>query len=79
MTSQPPSPVQPETPILEVAVPAEPKPGYLTTEFWLTVSASLIAFANTTFGWHIPTDELLTIIGVIASYVLSRGLAKRRR
>lgn len=55
-------------------VQTETKPGYLTTEFWLTIVVNVLVQANT-----IPVPEkwqgvaaLLSVIG----YAISRGLAK---
>lgn len=53
------------------------KPGYKTTEFYVTVAASLIAILNKAFDWNIPSDTLTQVVGVVAAYVLSRGFAKK--
>lgn len=55
----------------------EKKAGWKTSEFWVTVVASVIAILNKAFDWNIPTDTLTQVVGVIAAYVLSRGLAKK--
>lgn len=53
------------------------KPGWKTTEFWSTVATSLVVVLNQAFGWHIPVDTVLALVGGVAAYVLSRGLAKK--
>lgn len=55
----------------------DPKPGWKTSEFWVTVAGSLVAILNSAFGWHIPADTILTVVAGIAAYVFSRGLAKK--
>lgn len=52
-------------------------PGYLSTEFYLTIAGSLIAILNSAFGWHIPSDTILQVVGGIAAYVLGRSIAKK--
>jgi hypothetical protein len=55
----------------------EARPGIMTTEFWLTILSAaavvIFAYASDTFttdtGWAL-------FAGIIAAYVLSRGLAK---
>jgi hypothetical protein len=55
---------------------APAKPGYLTTEFWVTVLASVGAVAASAEG-SLPQKyaALATTISVVA-YSISRGLAK---
>lgn len=56
----------------------ETKPGYLTTEFWVSIITGLYMFLNTTGVLDQIPDKyaglLLAIIG--AAYTVSRGQAK---
>lgn len=56
----------------------ETKPGYLTTEFWVSIITGLYMFLNTTGVLDQIPDKyaglLLAIIG--AAYSVSRGVAK---
>lgn len=57
----------------------EVKPGYKTTEFWVTVITSVATALNQSGvlgSFSLPTEALATIAGIVASYVLSRGVAK---
>jgi hypothetical protein len=55
------------------------KPGYRTTEFWVTMFGSLLNLANLFGVWNWATNWqggiLLTVLG--AAYAVSRGMAKR--
>lgn len=53
------------------------KTGWKTSEFWVTVAASMIPLLNSAMGWNIPIESLAAFAGTIASYVLSRGVAKK--
>ncbi len=58
------------------------KPGYKTTEFWLTVAAAAVglAFASGVFPVDSSGDKILGLAAsVLASmgYAVSRGLAKK--
>lgn len=61
----------------ETVTVTEKKSGWQTSEFWLTVATSLIAILNKAFDWNIPQDTILQVVGVVASYVFSRGIAKK--
>lgn len=66
----------------EEKMSTEPKPGYKTTEFWLTLLAQLTGFAYAS-GLIETGGTLDKIAGVIvmvlsaAGYAVSRGIAKR--
>jgi hypothetical protein len=51
------------------------KPGYKTTEFWLTIVVALAAFLN---ALPVSDPKIRAYIGaaVVALYTISRGLAK---
>ena len=55
----------------------EARPGIMTTEFWLTVfsAAAVVIFAYVSDTFTTDTGWAL-FAGIIAAYVLSRGLAK---
>lgn len=67
-----------------------PKPGYKTTEFWVTVAIQLVGLAGI-FGYITPeqqnvlTDAAIqqgSIVSMVAAafgYSLSRGIAKRKQ
>lgn len=55
------------------------KPGWKTTEFWLSVVTSLGVLLNQSGilgALQIPIDGVATIAGVIATYVASRAWTK---
>jgi hypothetical protein len=55
----------------------EARPGIMTTEFWLTIfsAAAVVIFAYVSDTFTTDTGWAL-FAGIIAAYVLSRGLAK---
>lgn len=57
------------------AVVKETKAGYKTTEFWLTIIG---AVATQLGALHLPGKygDTIATVALIASYVLSRGVAK---
>lgn len=53
--------------------------GMKSSEFWVTTIAGIAAWANQSGllgSVVLPAEALATIAGIIASYVISRGLAK---
>lgn len=52
------------------------KPGYRTTEFWATIAATLVMVAQA-FGVEMDSEATVGVVVAVASYVLSRGWAKR--
>lgn len=55
------------------------KPGYKTSEFWVTTITSIVVALNTSGilgSFTLPTEAIATIAGIVASYILSRGVAK---
>lgn len=60
----------------------EVKPGYKTTEFWLTVVAGLVGFAYAS-GAVGESTTLYQALGVVSTvlgalgYTISRGIAKK--
>jgi hypothetical protein len=55
------------------------KPGYFTTEFWGTLTASTVVLLNWCFHWQMPSDALGSLAVLMVGYALSRGIAKNRR
>lgn len=57
----------------------ETKPGYLTTEFWVTLFTNGVSLINL-FGWwnYVPNRVSVVLMAVInAAYAVSRGQAKQ--
>lgn len=55
------------------------KAGYKTSEFWVTAVTSLLVTLNQSGvlgSITLPVESIATIAGVIATYVISRGVAK---
>jgi hypothetical protein len=55
------------------------KTGYKTTEFWVTVVTSILTLLNQSgfIGTPLPVEAIAGIVGLVATYALSRGLAKK--
>ena len=55
----------------------EARPGVITTEFWLTIVAAVAVIAISYIDDNFTVDLGWKLgIGVIAAYVISRGIAK---
>lgn len=52
------------------------KPGWKSTEFWLTIAGTSLPLFNNIFGWHLDTTSILGMAGGIVGYILSRGYVK---
>ena len=52
------------------------KPGIKTTEFWLVVVGALITVFNDGLGLHLPAEAILSLAGMIGSYVGARSWVK---
>lgn len=53
------------------------KPGYKTTEFWLTMGSNVAAILTTLAGVVPPKWSAIFLIAANGLYALSRGLAKQ--
>ena len=59
------------------------KPGYKTTEFWMTILSQLVAISAMVLGTYDPDSQVLEILGAITSvlsklgYDVSRAAVKR--
>lgn len=56
----------------------DPKPGYMTTEFWVTILTVVGAFVLIGFG-RVSVDQVVNLWPVFAGsglYSVSRGVAK---
>lgn len=53
------------------------KAGVKTSEFWLTLVGVVIPVLNQYLGLNIPTEAVMGILGVIGTYSVSRGVAKK--
>ena len=57
----------------------ENKRGYKTSEFWVATLTSIAVILNQSglLGTFVlPVESIGTIAGIVATYILSRGLAK---
>ena len=54
------------------------KPGWKTTEFWLTLATALIALFNDSgaFGFTLPAETITPVVAGVATYVVSRSGTK---
>jgi hypothetical protein len=53
------------------------KAGIKTSEFWLALLGAVLPVLNGQLGLNIPAESILTIGGVIASYVIGRSITKK--
>lgn len=53
------------------------KTGVKTTEFWTTVGAAIIMVFNQGLGFNLPSDQLMSLAGVVMSYCLGRSIVKK--
>ncbi|MCK4911801.1 MAG: M15 family metallopeptidase [Thermodesulfovibrionales bacterium] len=53
------------------------KSGVRSSEFYLAIIGALIPVLNTHLGFAIPVEGVLSIAGVIVSYIISRTVVKR--
>lgn len=59
----------------------KPKAGWKTSEFWVTTITALAVALNQSgiLGTIVlPIETIATIVAGVASYVISRGLAKKQ-
>lgn len=52
------------------------KPGFKSTEYWVTLITGAVTLMNQVFGWDISTDANLIVGGLAAAYVLGRSIVK---
>lgn len=57
---------------------SEIKPGWKSSEFWLALFGSTMTLLNQSglLGTPIPTDAVMTVGGILGTYILGRGVAK---
>lgn len=55
----------------------EPKAGLKTSEFWAVLVTSLLTILNQALHWDLPDETIATVAGLVASYAIGRGLAKK--
>ena len=53
------------------------KQGLRSTEFYLAIMGAMIPVLNTHLGFAIPVEGVLSIAGVIISYIISRTIVKK--
>ena len=54
------------------------KAGIKTSEFWLALIGAIIPVVNIHMDLNIPTEAVLTITGIIISYIFGRSIVKRK-
>ncbi len=42
-------------------------------KFWLAIVGAILPILNETFGWSIPTEAILTILGPILAYIFAEA------
>lgn len=52
------------------------KPGWRTTEFWVSIITALLILVNTIFGTGLNAEQIATTIAPLIAYIISRGIAK---
>ena len=52
------------------------KPGWKSSEFWLTLANVAIPVVNQSAGWNLDTTSILGVSGAVVAYIASRGYAK---
>lgn len=55
------------------------KAGIKTSEFWLALIGAIIPVANQYLGMNLPTETILSISGIVISYILGRSYVKSKR
>lgn len=53
------------------------KSGVKTSEFWFALLGAVLPVLNGHLGLSIPTESILTVGGVIGSYVVGRSMVKK--
>lgn len=53
------------------------KSGLRTSEFWLALLGAVMPVFNGQLGLNIPVESILSIAGVISSYIIGRSVVKR--
>lgn len=53
------------------------KAGHKTTEFYMAIVGTVIPVVNAHFGLNIDPVSIASIVGLIASYVIGRTVAKK--
>lgn len=55
------------------------KKGYKTSEFWLTLAASVIVLLNSAFGWDLDPESIIGLAVTVIGYVTGRAYLKGHR
>jgi hypothetical protein len=53
------------------------KAGHKTSEFYVAMVGAMIPVINTSFGLNIDPVSIASIIGLLASYIISRTAVKK--
>ena len=57
---------------------SQAKSGVRTSEFWLAVVAAFVMIANQGLGLGLPADSIMSMAGVVVSYIFGRTALKLR-
>ncbi len=53
------------------------KSGIKTSEFWVALCGAIIPVLNQHLGLNIPQEVVMTILGLMASYIIGRLIVKK--
>jgi hypothetical protein len=53
------------------------KPGWKTSEFALSLFAASLPLINRAFNIDLPTETIVSAVGAVVAYTLSRGWVKK--
>lgn len=56
----------------------EKKPGYQTSEFWLSIVSACLLVSNKGLGLGIDEGTVMAFAGMVISYVISRTVIKAK-
>ena len=56
----------------------EKKPGYQTSEFWLSLVSAGLLVANKGLGLDIDEGTVMAFAGMVITYVISRAVVKAK-
>ena len=52
--------------------------GMKSSEFWLGLLGVILTYLNTVLEWNMPTESILSIVGIILGYIFSRTILKTK-
>ena len=54
------------------------KKGFLTSEFFVALTAAVIPVLNKELGWNIPSEQVISVLTVLLGYIFNRMRLKER-